>query len=138
MGLQIHASMAELSLCRGHWQTSAVAKMPQNDSGIGLSMWDNMQFHGSRQIQMLECLVLLCIRCEHGCTYAGAVGAANTGTRRAPDLRGHPWQAFVRNKDVAYRVDSVSDTGQQECRDMYIIFSQATALAYPRYLVTYK
>ena len=70
---------------------------------------------------------------------AGAVGNPSSAATRAPDLgASHPWHAFLRSKDVSHRVDSVSGSGQQECESMYIVFSQGTALAYPRYLVTYK
>jgi hypothetical protein len=68
---------------------------------------------------------------------AGAIGQADGSLVRAPDLTaGHPWHSFLRSRGVTHRLDSVSDSGTAQCH-MIVVFSQGSALAYPRYIVTY-
>lgn len=68
---------------------------------------------------------------------AGAIGQAQAGSTRAPDLTAsHPWHKHLTHPDVQHRVDSVSPA-QQYPDVMHVVFCQGVALAYPRYIVTY-
>ena len=74
----------------------------------------------------------------HASKHAGAIAKADKTMVRPPAMTAeHPWHSHLADKSIVHSVDSVAPQPRFPST-MHVVFCQGAAVAYPRYIVTYK